>query len=58
MAAESPQSFKEDPEVTQAAIAYINWRCAGGQGDWEPFKRQWLQERAETQKRATNGTEA
>ena len=33
---------KEDPLVTQAAIAYINWRSEGGQGDWEPFRRQWL----------------
>lgn len=58
MASQHGQDFKEDPEVTQAAIAYINWRCAGGQGDWEPFKRQWLKERAEIQGKATNGTEA
>ena len=24
--------YKEDPLVTQAAIAYINWRSNGGQG--------------------------
>jgi hypothetical protein len=34
--------YKEDPLVTQAAIAYVNWRAEGGQGDWEPFRRQWL----------------
>lgn len=32
----------EDPLITQAAIAYINWRSSGGQGEWEQFRRQWL----------------
>lgn len=38
--------YTEDPLITQCAIAYINWRCSGGQGDWEPFRRQWLLEHA------------
>jgi hypothetical protein len=37
---------KEDPLVTQAAIAYINWRSNGGQGEWEPFRRKWLMDHA------------
>lgn len=38
--------YKEDPLITQCAIAYINWRCNGGQGDWEPFRRKWLADNA------------
>lgn len=38
----SNEKKKEDPLITQAAIAYINWRSSGGQGEWEPFRRQWL----------------
>jgi hypothetical protein len=41
---------KEDPLVTQAAIAYVNWRCSGGQGDWEPFRRKWLMDNALSEK--------
>jgi hypothetical protein len=43
---------KEDPLVTQAAIAYINWRSNGGQGDWEPFRRKWLIDHAMAEKMA------
>jgi hypothetical protein len=55
-----PEPYKEDPLITQAAIAYINWRVAGGQGDWEPYKRQWLidheaSERIANERKATDG---
>ena len=36
----------EDPLITQAAIAYINWRSEGGQGEWRKFCRQWLLDHA------------
>lgn len=52
-----PTHTKEDPLVTQAAIAYISWRCAGGQGDWEPFRRQWLMDHCK-EHMAANKTEA
>lgn len=42
----SQEKKTEDPLITQAAIAYINWRSSGGQGDWEPFRRQWLKDHA------------
>jgi hypothetical protein len=53
----------EDPLVTQAAIAYVNWRAEGGQGDWETFRRQWLIDHGKAQlmankKEATDGTHA
>lgn len=44
--------YKEDPIVTQAAIAYINWRSNGGQGGWEPFCRKWLMDHALAEKMA------
>lgn len=46
--------YKEDQLITQCAIAYINWRCNGGQGDWEPFRRQWLIENAKAAKESKN----
>ena len=42
----SDATKREDPLITQAAIAYINWRSSGGQGEWKKFCRQWLLDHA------------
>lgn len=41
-----------DPVLTQCVIAYCNYRVEGGQGDFEPFKRDWYQSQG---KGATDG---
>jgi hypothetical protein len=59
MARDTPRIYpKEDPDVTKAAIAYIHWRIDGGQGEFEPFKRRWLIEKAERERKAMDGTNA
>lgn len=54
----SNEKKPEDPLITQAAIAYINWRSSGGQGDWEPFRRQWLMDHAAAEDAANKRTES
>lgn len=36
---------KRDPEFEQCVIEYVNWRTNGGQGEFEPFRRQWYMQR-------------
>lgn len=36
-----------DQVLTQCVIAYVNYRQGGGQGDFEPFKRQWYSEQGQ-----------
>ena len=37
------QRQNDDPALTQCVIAYVNYRAGGGQGDFDPFKREWYQ---------------